>query len=170
MEIKVRPAQLGDVQRIWEIRNEPESLAVAASLKVIPLSQHIAWFHNKYFKQSDNLCFVGEIDGNVVGYCRFDLDGVHYLNSIAVSSSMHGKGIGTVLLGQSIEQLKTDKPIHAEVRKHNLASIKIFERNGFKKISGDEKNIYYQLNLQARPVMRCNDGFGSFRWLGGIFQ
>jgi ribosomal protein S18 acetylase RimI-like enzyme len=65
---------------------------------------------------------------------------------------MHGKGIGTVLLGQSIEQLKTDKPIHAEVRKHNLASIKIFERNGFKKISGDEKNIYYQLNLQARPV------------------
>ena len=145
MEIKIRPAQLGDAQRIWEIRNEPESLAVAASPEIIPLPQHVGWFENKYFKQGDNFCFVGEVDGNVVGYCRFDLNGSHYLNSIAVSSSMHGKGTGTLLLGQSIDQLRTDEPIHAEVRKHNLASVKIFERNGFKKISEDEKNIYYQL-------------------------
>ena len=144
MEIKIRLAQLSDAQRIWEIRNEPESLAIAASPEIIPLSQHIAWFENKYFKQGDNFCFVEETDGNVVGYCRFDLDGDHYLNSIAVSSSMHNKGIGTTLLGQSIEQLKTDKPIHAEIRKHNMASVKIFERNGFKKISEDDKNIYYQ--------------------------
>ncbi|MBI2057845.1 MAG: GNAT family N-acetyltransferase [Candidatus Yanofskybacteria bacterium] len=145
MEIKVRPAQLGDAQRIWEIRNEPASLAVAASQEVIPLPRHIDWFDSKYFKQDGNFCFVGEVDGNVVGYCRFDLDGSHYLNSIAVSSSMHGKGIGTLLLGQSVAQLKTDKPIHAEVRKYNLASVKIFERNGFQKMSEDEKNIYYQL-------------------------
>ena len=145
MKIKIRPAQLNDAQRIWEIRNEPTSLAVAASHEVISLFQHITWFENKYFKQEDNFCFVGEVDGNVAGYCRFDLDGNHYLNSIAIASSMHGKGIGTFLLGQSIEQLKTDKPIHAEIRKHNIASIKIFERNGFKKVSEDKKNIYYQL-------------------------
>lgn len=145
MEITIRPAQPNDAQRIWEIRNEPESLAVAASPKVIPLSQHIVWFHNKYFKQRDNFCFAGEMDGNVVGYCRFDLNGDHYLNSIAVSFSTHSKGIGTILLGQSIEQLRTDKPIHAEIRKYNLASIKIFERNGFKKISEDDQNLYYQL-------------------------
>ena len=65
MEIKIRLAQLSDAQRIWEIRNEPESLAIAASPEIIPLSQHIAWFENKYFKQGDNFCFVEETDGNV---------------------------------------------------------------------------------------------------------
>ncbi|MBI2676555.1 MAG: GNAT family N-acetyltransferase [Candidatus Yanofskybacteria bacterium] len=145
MELTVRPAQLGDAQRIWEIRNEPASLAVAASQDMIPLAQHVAWFNNKYFEDKDNVCFVAEVNQNVVGYSRFDLSGDHYLNSIAVSSSMHGKGIGTLLLGQSVAQLKTDKPIHAEVRKYNLASVKIFERNGFQKISEDDKNIYYQL-------------------------
>ena len=145
MDIKIRLVQLDDIQRIWEIRNEPRARAVAASKDVIPLSQHINWFQNKYFKTEGNLCFVAEVDGKVNGYCRFDFEENHYLNSIAVSSSMHGKGIGTILLGQSIELLKTDKLIHAEVRKHNLASIKIFERNGFKKISENEENFYYQL-------------------------
>lgn len=149
MVIKVRPAQPKDTQRIWEIRNEPESRAVAAIQEIIPLAQHVAWFENKYFKNKSNHCFVGEVDNNVIGYCRFDLEENHYLNSIAVSSSMHGKGIGTLLLRQSIEQLRPSRPIHAEVRKHNVASIKMFERVGFKKISEDNKNIYFELDKNA---------------------
>ena len=142
--ITIRPAKLGDAQRIWEIRNEPASLAVAASQQAIPLARHIAWFETKYFNQAGNLCFVAELDGQVVGYSRFDLNEDHYLNSVAVSSSMHGKGIGTLLLKQSVEQLKSSLPIHAEVRKFNLASVKIFERNGFKKISENKENFYYR--------------------------
>ncbi len=143
--IKVRPAQLNDAQRIWEIRNEPESRAVAASQEIIPLSQHVAWFNSKYFANKGSVCFVAEVDQNIVGYSRFDLDENRYINSIAIASSMHGKGIGTLLLRQSIEQLQTPKPIHAKVRKHNIASIKMFERSGFKKISEDGQNLYYQL-------------------------
>lgn len=145
MELKVRPAQLNDAKRIWEIRNEPGSRAVAANQEIIPLSQHITWFKKKYFEQNGNFCFVGEINGKVVGYSRFDLEEDHYINSIAVSSSVHGRGIGTILLGKSIEQLKKDKPIRAEIRRYNLASVKIFERNGFKKISENKENFYYQL-------------------------
>lgn len=144
MDIVVRPANPDDAQKIWEIRNEPASLAVAASQEVVPLAQHVAWFNNKYFTGKGGICFVVEIDQNVVGYCRFDLEGDHYLNSIAVSSAMHGKGIGTLLLDQSVKQLRPPKPILAEVRKHNTVSIKMFERCGFKKASEDDKNIYYQ--------------------------
>lgn len=144
MTITVRLAQPKDVQRIWEIRNETASLAVAANPEAIPLAQHIAWFNNKYFANKGSVCFVAEIDKKVVGYCRFDLDNGKFLNSIAIASSMHGKGIGTLLLKQSIDQLTSPIPIHAEVRKFNAASVKIFERVGFKKISEDNKNIYYQ--------------------------
>lgn len=145
MVIKVRPAQPNDAQRIWEIRNEPQARSVAASPEVIPLSQHIDWFNNKYFKGRGNICFVGEIEQNIIGYCRFDLDNDRYIISIAVASSMHGKGIGTLLLRQSIEQLQLSKPILAEIRKYNIASIKIFEHNGFKKTSEDDQNLYLQL-------------------------
>lgn len=146
MIINIRPAQLGDAREIWEIRNEPASLAVAANPETIPLAQHIAWFNGKYFADEGSVCFVAKVDQNVVGYCRFDLnpDKNQYLNSIAVASSMHGKGIGTLLLRQSIEQLNSSVPIHAEVKKFNTASIKMFERVGFRKVSEDEKNIYYK--------------------------
>ncbi len=145
MDIKIRRAQPNDAQRIWEIRNEPAALAVAANPEIIPLAQHIAWFNNKYVTDKNSICFVAEADQNVVGYSRFDLDKAHYVNSIAIVSSMHGKGIGTLLLKQSIDQLKPSLPVHAEVRKFNTVSIKMFERVGFKKVSEDDKNIYFQL-------------------------
>lgn len=145
MEIIVRPAQPSDAQRIWEIRNEPAALAVAANLEIITITQHISWFNNKYFTNKDSNCFVVEVNQNVVGYSRFDLNNDHYVNSIAIASSTHGKGIGTLLLKESIAQLKSPIPIHAEVRKFNAASIKMFERVGFKKVSEDNQNIYYQL-------------------------
>ena len=145
MDIKIRPAQLNDAEGIWKIRNEPASLAVAASPETILLDRHIAWFKGKYFTGKDNHCFVGEMESEVVSYCRFDLEDDKYLISVAVASSMHGRGIATFLLGQSIKQLNTKKSIHAEIRRHNIASAKIFERNGFKKISEDKENFYYQL-------------------------
>ncbi len=146
MELTVRPAQFGDAQRIWEIRNEPASLAVAANPEIIPLTKHVAWFNDKYSTNKGNVCFVAEADQNVIGYCRFDLnpDRNQYLNSIAIASAMHGKGIGTFLLQESIKQLKSNIPILAEVRKFNIASKKIFEKVGFKKVSENDQNIYYQ--------------------------
>lgn len=143
--IKIRSAQADDARRIWEIRNSPEALAVAASQEVVPLAQHIDWFNNKYFQGNGNSCFVSESDNRVIGYCRFDLNTDKYTVSIAVDPSMHGKGLGTILLSQSIEQLRSSKILHAEVRKFNIASIKMFERTGFKKISEDDRNIYFEL-------------------------
>lgn len=145
MEISVRLAQPSDARGIWEIRNEPASLAVAANPEVIPLAQHINWFDSKYFANKDNVCFVAELEGKIIGYSRFDLNGSHYLNSIAVVSAIHGKGIGTLLLKESVRQLKSPIPIHAKIRRHNSVSIKMFERVGFKKISEDQENFYYQL-------------------------
>ncbi len=148
--VNVRLAQLNDAQRIWEIRHEPAALAVAASPAAIPLAQHISWFSDKYFTDRGSFCFVAETDRGVVGYSRFDLSNGRLLNSIAVATAMHGQGIGTLLLKQSIEQLQLTPhhphtPIHAEVRKFNTVSIKMFEKVGFKKISEDDQNIYYQL-------------------------
>ncbi len=146
MTITVRPAQPSDAQRIWEIRNSPEALAVASSPEIVPLAQHINWFNSKYFANKGNVCFVAEIDNNIIGYSRFDFDTTNnqYINSIAIDPSMHGQGVATLLLSQSVQQLNSERPIHAEVRKFNIVSQKLFERCGFTKKSEDDKNIYYQ--------------------------
>lgn len=148
MKVEVRQAQPGDARGIWEIRNEPASLAVAANPETIPLLQHITWFDSKYFSAKGNVCFIAELEGKIVGYSRFDLNGNHYLNSIALASAIHGRGIGTLLLRESVKQLNSPIPIRAEIRKHNTISIKMFERVSFKKISEDQENFQYQLGEQ----------------------
>jgi len=141
----IRPARLSDARAILKIRNEPASLAVSAGSEPIPLAQHLAWFENKYFKQSGSLCFVVELDGVVVGYSRFDLDEDQYLISAAITTSMHGKGIGNILFKESIEQLNPQIPIWGEPLKSNHVSIKILERCGFKRISESDKFFLYKL-------------------------
>src|SRR5262245_37174505 len=146
MDLIIRPSKLNDAERIWEIRNTPESRRVAASAEVVPLEQHIAWFNNKYFTNTANHCFVAEQDNITIGYCRFDLgpNADQFIISIATDPATHGKGVGTRLLSESVKQFRSVIPLHAEVRKFNTASIKMFERCGFRKKSEDEKNIYYE--------------------------
>lgn len=144
MEVVIRTAKPSDAQRIWEIRNTPEARAVATTPEVVPLDKHINWFNSKYFSTEGNACFVAEIGNKVVGYSRFDLSDDKYTNSIAIDPLMHGKGVATLLLSQSIQKLNSAKPIHAEVRKFNTVSQKLFERCGFKKSSEDSKNLYYR--------------------------
>jgi ribosomal protein S18 acetylase RimI-like enzyme len=146
MDIIVRPANSNDAQRIWEIRNTPEARSVAASPDIVPLEQHIDWFNKKYFSNTANHCFVAEDNGNTVGYCRFDIDpkSIQFIISIATDPSTHGKGIGTHLLAESVRLLRSTIPLHAEVRKFNTVSLKMFERCGFKKKSEDETNVYYE--------------------------
>jgi len=88
---------------------------------------------------------VVELDGVVVGYSRFDLDEDQYLISAAITTSMHGKGIGNILFKESIEQLNPQIPIWGEPLKSNHVSIKILERCGFKRISESDKFFLYKL-------------------------
>ena len=143
-EFIVRKTGIEDAKRIWEIRNHPASRQESLNQKEISLNDHFDWFKNKYFENHNNACFVLEHQEMIVGYCRLDSDNNSYIVSIAIDPDYHGQGLGTILLSKSLRQLNTDKIVLATVRKDNLASLRIFEKNGFIPVKDDDASVYLE--------------------------
>ncbi|MCX6762607.1 MAG: GNAT family N-acetyltransferase [Candidatus Moranbacteria bacterium] len=150
-EYKIRRVEKKDVERIWEIRNHPLVRKCSGSSEIIDLERHKNWFHDKYFENKNNFCYVLSNGINLAGYCRFDYseEGKAQIVSIAIDPENQSRGLGTQLLSQSLKKLKDKQNISvlAEVKKNNIASTKLFEKNGFEKCREDEENYYYLKRL-----------------------
>lgn len=142
MEKIIREAAKGDSAAVWKIRNHPALRPWFNSTEEIDFNSHEEWFKNKYFQDKTNKCFILEIEGRVVGYCRFDLDGSVYAVSIALDHGSWGKGFGHLLLNKSLNKLKTNKEILATVKKKNESSLNLFKKNNFELDKKDEENFY----------------------------
>lgn len=145
----IRQAKREDSKKIWQIRNHPLNRKGFRNQEEIDFDNHNKWFTDKYFKNKDNYCFVLEGEnGEVAGYCRFDLDNNNYIISIAINPDYHGEGLGSKLLKESLEEIKKvikkDMAILAEVKKENIPSIKLFEKYNFYLHKKDRKNLFYK--------------------------
>jgi len=142
-----RKAKRQDSKRIWEIRNHPVIRKVSGSSEEFSFDQHDSWFENKYFKDSNNVCYILESDSIVVGYCRFDFNRENddYIISIALDPNYHGKGLGNLLLSQSLKDFGDGHEILAEVKKENIVSLGLFQKNDFELFREDEKNYYLKI-------------------------
>lgn len=98
----------------------------------IPYAQHQAWFEAALSNSNRRLVMA---DTSVpVGVVRFDRDGNHAVVSINIAPEMRGRGLGAKML------LSTDSFVDdwgvteliAEIKPSNLASLKIFERAGYR--------------------------------------
>lgn len=87
---------------------------------------------------------VAKIGKNIVGFAGIidTLDQMEITN-IVVRKDMRHKGIGNTLLNELIKMsIKNNKnTIFLEVNSNNLFAIKLYEKNGFKKV-GLRKNYY----------------------------
>jgi len=143
----VRKVKKEDSKKIWEIRNHPIARQCSNNTEVIPFERHNIWFQRKYFSGMENHCFVLENDGGeAVGYCRFDLDKENdwYVISIAIDVNCHAKGLGSLLLSESLKNFTTNKEITAETLKDNIPSVKLFRKNNFEIYKKDDKNYYFK--------------------------
>lgn len=71
------------------------------------------------------------------------------ITNIVVRKDMRNKGIGNILLNRLIELSKENKKntIFLEVNSNNLVAIKLYEKNGFKKVGLRKK--YYNNTYDA---------------------
>lgn len=145
--MNIRRATEEDANRILEIRNDPLVRKNSIDQTIISLESHLEWFSKKYFKEKNNFCFVVEKDNRVIGYLRLDEEDNHYLLSIALDASYQGQGIGSFLLNGVLKKFNFKKPILAQVKKENLASINLFKNAGFKlKIEKDPYMFFILIN------------------------
>jgi len=141
MPITIEGALTKNLDRLYEI--ETECFKQEAFGK-----QQIAHLLTDY----DSISLVARADGEIAGFIIGIIYGqgnafVGHILTVDVSPAYRRKGIGLQLL-QEIEKLFMGKGVrtcHLEVREHNLAALRLYEKSGYRKVN-KLKNYYGNAN------------------------
>lgn len=94
----------------------------------------------KFFFDKDKTAYLMTIDYHGKYKDEHPISGK--IIGIAAKKEARGKGITDKLISNAKKEFKNDRLV-AEIDKENVASIKLFERNGFKKKMSDDYIDYY---------------------------
>lgn len=137
----LRLATIEDAQNLLKLRNDDSVRLCCHNIKKIAVEEHMAWLKG-VINNGNKFLYIAEINDIFVGMIRGDLVDGAYTLSWAVTLDMQGKGVGKAMLDLFIKQNK--KPIRAEIKKHNISSIKIAESIGLALIKEADGVLYYQ--------------------------
>lgn len=130
-----------DSRLLWIWRNEPVTRKFSRDSREIAWEEHKKWFVST-LDDPKKVLLIGTKNGSEVGTVRFDIvsEGCAEI-SIALDPAKRGAGLGFEMLKAACDyafSVLLMKRIIAEINPENLASIKIFEANGF--VYKDSKN------------------------------
>lgn len=129
--MNLRRATLQDAERLFAWRNDPVTRANSRNEAEICWNDHLQWLSRTLASKS--LLYVAEEDGTPVGTCRIDQDGEI---SWTVAPEHRGKGHGREMVRLVSES--ADRPLLAEIKASNSASLKIVQDLGFRQTRDGE--------------------------------
>ena len=144
-------ASAEDSRAIFEIANDPSVRAVSFSKTEIEWTAHTQWYEKRIHRSASEPFYVlkNALDQTLIGYVRFDIQDGLVCISIAISKQWRGGGIGKYLLECGCSRFVADQKnrhVYAWCLKKNIASLKMFLRNGFTLSSdSDEKQEFVLL-------------------------
>lgn len=133
MDMTIRDIQYDDM--LWMLKLRNANAKWFTNTNDIDILEHISWFKDNY-RHPKNTWYVAEINHKQAGYIRNDAGVISY----CVDASYRNKGIATALLKRVMQEQKTLKAI---VHRDNKASIRVLEKQGFKRASGENKFLEY---------------------------
>ena len=139
-----RPAQPADNQLYFDWANDPDTRQQSFNSAPISLRTHAAWFTRKLADPNALLLLFENKAGEAVGQVRFERTPVADIpDEIVIGISVNAEHRGQGLAGQLIEQgcgacrkQWGAVTIHAYIKPNNQASVRAFERAGFR-LSGE---------------------------------
>jgi RimJ/RimL family protein N-acetyltransferase len=127
--ISLRPVVESDLPALYQIQLDPDANRMAA---VIPRSEEAFFAKWKEILQDPNLVSKAIIlDDQLVGSISiFQIEGSNHIG-YWIATEWWGKGIASRAVAMILDQVSL-RPIHARVAKHNVASLRILEKHGFR--------------------------------------
>lgn len=140
MTLRLRPASLEDAELLLRWRNEPSTRD--ASLRTTPIGrdEHIAWLQASLGDPKRRL-LVAELRGIPVGTVRADREEAGHVLSWTVSPECRGYGVGKAMVRLLADAITG--PIRAEIRRGNMASMRIAEAAGMGLVREDDGILHY---------------------------
>lgn len=134
--VQLRLATVADAALMLAWQSTPGIRAYSRNPEAPKSAEHMQWMRRKL---ADPGCIFHVIlhDGNPVGILRLDrqADGAYEI-SILVAAEAHNRNIGGAAL-ELAKRLLPDAVIHAAIHSDNLASIRMFERAGYRRAGAD---------------------------------
>ena len=136
IQLKLRDVEDQDCQDIYDWRTHPLVCQNSFNSAAFSYADHEAWFQRK--RQSpETTIYIAFCDDQKVGVVRFEDEKQSVNVSVMLNPQFIGQGLGGKLIELGVKRLKeqkqSQKPIIAEIKEDNFASIKAFEKAGFKK-------------------------------------
>mgnify|MGYP001604517659 CR=1 FL=1 len=130
-----RNADKNDAVDIFKWRNHPDVRKNSFNTNPILWEEHEKWFKKK-LAESDIAIYTVCCRDKKIGAIRFEDKGEAVKVNIMLNPDFLGKGFGSkiIRLGTEkfIKERQPDKSIHAEIKKDNIASIRAFQKAGYK--------------------------------------
>jgi RimJ/RimL family protein N-acetyltransferase len=132
-----RPAQPADARLYFDWANDPVTRQQSFNSESIPWENHNVWFSFKLKDQTARLLVFETQQGEPVGQIRFERRADEVVIGISLDATFRGQGLAPVMIQAAVgyyqTQFPTDNlPIHAYIRPDNPASIRSFEKAGFR--------------------------------------
>jgi RimJ/RimL family protein N-acetyltransferase len=145
LQILLRDVTDDDLPIFFEQQSDPEAQRMAA----FPARERAAFMAHWARILADptivkrTIVVEGQVAGNIVSFVQQGQREVGYW----LGRPFWGRGIATTALREFLEQV-TERPLHAYVAKHNLASLRVLQKCGFT-ICGASEAEEYVLILAA---------------------
>lgn len=140
----LRRAREDDAPLLREWRNEADAVRFSATARPVSLAAHARWLAARLADTGTRL-WVAEEARVPVGQVRVDLtDGSTGVVSIAVAAAARGRGIGQAMLRAAIAEIAQEGAaiqLRAVIHPDNAASLRAFERVGFRRTRSDERGF-----------------------------
>jgi RimJ/RimL family protein N-acetyltransferase len=138
-KLRLRQARQDDCRLLWEWANDREVRASAFSPDPIPWEEQVRWFMRKLHDPSCSLFIAVDNEDTPLGQVRFDIvrDGEAEID-VSIDRDKRGLGYGALLLSKAVKEvfrLTHIRAVHAFIKPNNEASMRAFERAGFKRLS-----------------------------------
>ena len=141
-KFRIRRANLTDIRFLFNIYNQNIKNGFFFSKKKINYSDHKIWFAKNISKTLIFIC----IKKTKIGYIRYDrFNRFDYKVSIAIKNAFRKKGLGKLLLKNTLKKINSDKfKVYAFVKNSNLASKSFFLDCNFKKFKQNAYVLKFQ--------------------------
>ncbi len=133
--ISLRTATEADMADLLEWRNHPDTRKSSFNTDIITPEAHEAWFKRKS-ASADTLIYIAMSGTDKLGTIRFEDNGEAIKTSVMLNPAFFGQGLGSKVIAIGMEKYRREKrpakPIVAEIKTGNLASLRAFAKAGFK--------------------------------------
>lgn len=155
--VYLRRADSDDVELFFKWANEPAVRANSFNMEPILWENHKTWF-GKVLADGGTCMYVLMEDNLPVGQVRLALKDSKWQVSYSIDVSYRGRGYGKIILHLAENELARDghvgETLFAEVKTDNIASQRIFVKQGYREVVSEHSNAYAYVKVISKGAIK----------------